>query len=172
MGRSPKLDCDASSYRATKKNTIFPLLIRLANQVSAMTAIDRPRPTDLGSFPRAEQGRLRSFIRRRVADTGDAEDILQDVFYELVEAYRARWCPWNTPARGCSAWPETRSSIFSGKTTGEAFAERAGERGRRAVVAMEDLLPSPDAGPEAAYTREVLLEELEAGAGGASGRPA
>ena len=46
-----------------------------------------------------EQGWLRNFIQRRVADQGDAEDILQDVFYELVEAYRMM-----KPAEQVTAW--------------------------------------------------------------------
>ena len=109
-----------------------------------------------------EQSRLRNFIRKRVLDEGEAEDILQEVFYELVQAYRLM-----KPVEQVGAWlfrvarnriidrfrkrkPETASSIVSGRTDeGEMFP-------------WEDLLPSPDAGPEAAYAREVLMEEIEA----------
>jgi RNA polymerase sigma factor (sigma-70 family) len=108
-----------------------------------------------------EQSRLRNFIRKRVADTGDAEDILQDVFYELVEAYRAM-----IPVGHTSAWlfRVARNKIVDlfRKKKPEAFAggppggDEDGE-----PFTLEDLLPSPNAGPEAAYAREVLLEELE-----------
>jgi RNA polymerase sigma factor (sigma-70 family) len=108
-----------------------------------------------------EQGRLRNFIRKRVANTGDAEDILQDVFYELVEAYRAM-----IPVEHTSAWlfRVARNKIVDlfRKKKPEAFAGgpiSGNEDGE--PFALEDLLPSPDAGPEAAYARDVLLEELE-----------
>jgi RNA polymerase sigma factor (sigma-70 family) len=108
-----------------------------------------------------EQGRLRNFIRKRVADTGDAEDILQDVFYELVEAYRAM-----APVEHTSGWlfRVARNKIvdlFRKKKPDASINESvmANEEGESLV--LEDLLPSPDAGPEAAYARGVLLEELE-----------
>jgi RNA polymerase sigma factor (sigma-70 family) len=108
-----------------------------------------------------EQSRLRNFIRKRVADTGDAEDILQDVFYELVEAYRAL-----IPVEHTSAWlfRVARNKIVDlfRKKKPEAFAGgTASGNEDDEPFALEDLLPSPDAGPEAAYAREVLLEELE-----------
>jgi len=98
---------------------------------------------------RREQGRLRSFVRRRVADEGDAEDILQDVFYELVEAN------WLTrPVEQASAWlfrvARNRIIDFFRKKRPVHFED-----------GIEDLLPSPDAGPEAAYVRSLLWEELE-----------
>jgi RNA polymerase sigma factor (sigma-70 family) len=111
-----------------------------------------------------EQSRLRNFIRKRVADTGDAEDILQDVFYELVEAYRDL-----APIENAGAWlfRVARNKIVDlfRRKKPEAFIDapiRAGnplEEGES--LTLEDLLPSPDAGPEAAYARGVLLEELE-----------
>jgi RNA polymerase sigma factor (sigma-70 family) len=108
-----------------------------------------------------EQGRLRNFIRKRVIDTGDVEDILQDVFYELVEAYRTM-----VPVEHISAWlfQVARNKIVDlfRKKKPEASINRtinASEEGESLV--LEDLLPSPDAGPEAAYARAVLIEELE-----------
>jgi RNA polymerase sigma factor (sigma-70 family) len=109
-----------------------------------------------------EQGRLRNFIRKRVADEADAEDILQDVFYELVQAYR-----FMKPVQQLGAWmfQVARNRIidrFRRKkpetlTNGPAgLAEEARE------LQWEDLLPSPQAGPEALYARSVLLEELDA----------
>jgi RNA polymerase sigma factor (sigma-70 family) len=111
---------------------------------------------------RREQGRLRNFIRKRVADAGDAEDILQDVFYELVEAYRLM-----QPVEQVGAWlyrvARNRIVDFFRKKRPEALGEgpleTADEEGSHL---LEDLLPSPDAGPEAAYARDVLLEEIDA----------
>src|ERR1700722_14415980 len=108
-----------------------------------------------------DQPRLRNFIRRRVADPGDAEDILQDVFYELVEAYRMM-----KPVEQVTAWlfrvaRNRITDLFRRKSreallTGPATVAEDGE-----VLLLEELLPSPDAGPDAAYARSVLLEELD-----------
>jgi RNA polymerase sigma factor (sigma-70 family) len=99
---------------------------------------------------RREQGRLRSFVRRRVADEGDAEDILQDVFSALVEAN------WLTrPVEQASAWlfrvARNRIIDFFRKKRPVQFEDEG----------IEDLLPSADAGPEEAYLRSLLWEELE-----------
>jgi len=111
-----------------------------------------------------EQSRLRNFIRRRVPDREDAEDVLQDVFYELVEAYRAM-----EPVEQVTAWMfrVARNRII------DLFRKKKREASRnelapttiaedREVLQLEELLPSPDAGPEALYARGVLLEEMEA----------
>jgi RNA polymerase sigma factor (sigma-70 family) len=108
-----------------------------------------------------EQGRLRNFIRKRVANTGDAEDILQDVFYELVEAYRAM-----VPVEHTTAWlfRVARNKIvdlFRKKKPAASINEAVNASEDGESLAIEDLLPSPDAGPEAAYARAVLLDELE-----------
>jgi RNA polymerase sigma factor (sigma-70 family) len=101
-----------------------------------------------------EQLRLRNFIRKRVPGEGDVEDILQDVFYELVEAYRLM-----KPVEQVGAWlfrvARNRITDFFRKKKPEQLDD--GE-----VFQLEDLLPSPEAGPEAAYARGVLLEELDA----------
>jgi RNA polymerase sigma factor (sigma-70 family) len=116
-----------------------------------------------------EQGRLRSFIRKRVPDI-DAEDVLQDVLFELVEAYRLM-----KPIERAGAWlfrvarhriidrfrkrkPET--SLARSASRGADDGEQAADGG-----SIEDLLPSADAGPEAAYARSVLLDEIEAALG-------
>ena len=107
-----------------------------------------------------EGSRLRNFIRRRVPDPRDAEDILQDVFYELVEANRLLM-----PIEHVTGWlfrvaRNRITDLFRRKRpeslSGAAAADEEGEGLR-----IEDLLPSPDAGPEALYARSVLLEELE-----------
>ena len=109
-----------------------------------------------------EQSRLRNFIRKRVADPGDAEDILQDVFYEFVEASRMM-----KPVEQVTAWlfrvARNRITDLFRKKKPEAFASLPGvttEDGEE--LGLEDMLPSPDAGPEAAYARSVLVDELDA----------
>jgi len=100
-----------------------------------------------------ERARLRNFIRKRVADPVDADDILQDVFYELVEATRVK------PLEQVTAWlfrvaTNRIIDLFRKKKpetlTGEEW------------MTLDDLLPSPDAGPDAVYARGVLLDELDA----------
>ncbi len=107
-----------------------------------------------------EQARLRSFIRRRVADRGDAEDILQEVFYEFVEAYRLM-----KPIERAGAWlfQVARNRIvdlFRKKKMGSINEPVAVADDGEALL-LEDLLPSPEAGPEAVFARQVLIEELE-----------
>jgi RNA polymerase sigma factor (sigma-70 family) len=108
-----------------------------------------------------EQSRLRNFIRRRVNDESDAEDILQDVFSELVEAYRLM-----QPIEQVGAWlfRVARNRIidrFRKRTSKpEALREELAIAEDGESVVLEDMLPSPDAGPEAAYARTVLLEEV------------
>ncbi|HKV10539.1 MAG TPA: sigma-70 family RNA polymerase sigma factor [Thermoanaerobaculia bacterium] len=107
-----------------------------------------------------EQGRLRNFIRRHVPDPGDAEDVLQDVFSELVEANRLLM-----PIEHVTGWlfrvARNRITDLFRKKKPESFRETtlADEDGE--LLQLEDLLPSPDAGPEALYARNVLLAELE-----------
>ncbi len=109
-----------------------------------------------------EGSRLRNFIRKRVADREDAEDILQDVFYELVEAYRLM-----QPVEQVTAW---LFSVARNRIT-DLFRKRTREGLRTqpppvtadgGALQLDDWLPSPDAGPDAAYARSVLLEELDA----------
>jgi RNA polymerase sigma factor (sigma-70 family) len=107
-----------------------------------------------------ERSRLRNFIRRRVADPADAEDILQEVFYKLVEANRLLM-----PIEHVTGWlfrvARNRITDLWRKKKPESFSDTsvAGEDGE--LPGIEDLLPSPDAGPEALYVRSVLLDELE-----------
>jgi RNA polymerase sigma factor (sigma-70 family) len=110
-------------------------------------ALERDRP------------RLRSFIRKHVADTGEAEDILQDVFYELLEAYRLM-----KPVEHVTAWlfrvaRNRMVDLFRRKKPASLNSPASVEEedGRT----LEDLLPSADAGPEAVYARSLLLEALE-----------
>src|ERR1035441_10401808 len=107
-----------------------------------------------------EQSRLRNFIRRRVPDPRDAEDILQEVFYELVEANRLLM-----PIEHVTGWlfrvARNRITDLFRKKKPENFSDvMVGDEGGE-LLEIEDLLPSPDAGPEALYVRSVLLDELE-----------
>jgi RNA polymerase sigma factor (sigma-70 family) len=111
-----------------------------------------------------ERARLRSFIRRRVSDAADAEDILQEVFYELIEAARLL-----RPIEQVGAWlfrvarnritDRFRKARFEQAGGSSAAAIAEGEA-QGAEPAFEDWLPAPDAGPEAAYARRLLLEAL------------
>jgi len=112
-----------------------------------------------------ERARLKNFIRRRVPDERDAEDILQDVFYELVEAYRMM-----KPIERVSAWlyRVARNRITDlfrrkrpGAFTSDPVAANSAANEDGEALLLEDLLPSPDEGPEAAYARSVLLDELD-----------
>ena len=107
-----------------------------------------------------EQSRLSSFIRRRVPDPRDAEDILQDVFYELVEANRLLM-----PIDHITGWlfrvARNRITDFFRKKRPESFSETGVTGEDDELLQLEDLLPSPDAGPDALYARHVLLDELE-----------
>jgi RNA polymerase sigma factor (sigma-70 family) len=107
-----------------------------------------------------ERSRLHHFIRRRVPDPGEADDILQDVFYELVEANRLLM-----PIEHVSAWlfrvARNRITDLFRKKKPELFSDAAVVDEDGEMLRLEDLLPSPDAGPEAAYARTLLLDELE-----------
>jgi RNA polymerase sigma factor (sigma-70 family) len=109
-----------------------------------------------------EQSRLRKFIRKRILDEGEAEDILQDVFFELVEAYRLM-----KPIEQAGAWlfRVARNRIidrFRKRRPEAAPRQDFREEEEGEPFPWEELLPSPDAGPEAAFAREVLIEEIDA----------
>jgi RNA polymerase sigma factor (sigma-70 family) len=111
---------------------------------------------------RRDRARLRDFIRRRVTDDGNAEEILQEVFYELVETYRLM-----KPIEQVSAWlfrvARNRITDLFRKRKPVAFSDvpaAVSEDGE--ALRLEDLLPSPEAGPDAVYARSVLIEELDA----------
>lgn len=105
-----------------------------------------------------EQTRLRSFIRRRVADPRDVEDILQEVFSELVEANR-RLMPIDDVVSWLFRVARNRITDLFRKMQPDSFSARAGSDDDERLR-FGDLLPSPDAGPEAIFARNVLLEEL------------
>jgi RNA polymerase sigma factor (sigma-70 family) len=107
-----------------------------------------------------ERSRLRNFIRRRVPDPADAEDILQEVFYKLVEANRLLM-----PIDHVTGWlfrvARNRITDLFRKRREGTFGDTRVEDEDGELLQIEDLLPSPEAGPEALYVRSVLLDELE-----------
>jgi RNA polymerase sigma factor (sigma-70 family) len=124
-------------------------------------ALEQDQP--ISEVVKREQSRLRNFIRRRVPDPRDAEDILQDVFYQLVEANRLLM-----PIEHVTGW---LFRVARNRIT-DLFRKKGPERFSEAVISgeedegddlrqLENLLPSPEAGPEALYARAVLLDELE-----------
>jgi|SRR5215469_6375887 len=110
-----------------------------------------------------EYAGLRRFIRKRVADPGEAEDILQDVFYELVEAYRmlkpieqvTAWLFRVARNRIIDLFRRKKREALSGQSSSSISDDSDSST-------LEELLPSPDAGPEAVYMQNALAEELDA----------
>jgi RNA polymerase sigma factor (sigma-70 family) len=132
--------------------------MRQAVSVEQMTVV---QDEQISETVEREQARLRKFIRRRVPDQGDAEDILQDVFYELVAAYRLM-----EPIEQVGAWlfQVARNRIIDlfRKNKPEPLRNEAmGVAEGGELLMLEDLLPSTDAGPEAAYAQTSLLEALD-----------
>jgi len=107
-----------------------------------------------------EQPGLRSFIRRRVANEADAEDLLQEVFFELVRAHRLL-----LPIDFVTGWlyrvARNRITDLFRKKRSQAFSEAATENDEGELLQFEDLLPARGGGPEAEYLRNLLLEELK-----------
>lgn len=120
----------------------------------------REQDQRLSDVVEREHSRLRNFIRRRVPDPRDAEDILQDVFYELVEANRLLM-----PIDHVTGWlfrvaRNRITDLFRRKKPQSVSEATAGGEDEERLQ-LEEWLPSLDAGPEALYARHVLLDELE-----------
>src|ERR1700675_496652 len=124
-------------------------------RIAGMTEQDRR----ISEIVAKERSRLRNFIRRRVPDPSDAEDIVQEVFYELVEANRLLM-----PIEHVTGWlfrvARNRITDLFRKKRPESFADAAVSDEDDEMLQLEDMLPSPDAGPEALYASNVLLDEL------------
>jgi RNA polymerase sigma factor (sigma-70 family) len=125
-------------------------------RIAGMTEQDR----QISEIVAEQRSRLRNFIRRRVPNPSDAEDIVQEVFYELVEANHLLM-----PIEHLTGWlfrvARNRIIDLLRKKRPEAFSDAAVEGEGGEMLHIEDLLPSPDAGPEALYLRNVLHDELE-----------
>ncbi len=122
------------------------------SSIASMTEQDRR----ISEIVAEERSRLRNFIRRRVPNPLDVEDIVQEVFYELVEANRLLM-----PIDHVTGWlfrvARNRITDLFRKKKPETFSGAAVEDEDGELLRIEDLLPSPDAGPEALYVRNVLL---------------
>ena len=129
------------------------------NEAASLERMALEQDQRITEVVKREQSRLRNFIRRRVPDEFDAEDVLQDVFYRLVEANRLVM-----PIDHVTGWlfqvARNRITDLFRKKKPENFSDVAVETADD-IVLLEDLLPSPDAGPDALYARSVLLDELE-----------
>jgi RNA polymerase sigma factor (sigma-70 family) len=127
--------------------------------VSVISMIEQDR--QIAEALAHEKPRLSSFIRKRVPNPADAEDLLQEVLYELVQAHRLLM-----PIETVTGWlyrvARNRITDLFRKRRPEAFSDVAFEDSDGELLEIEDLLPSPDAGPEALYFRRVLLDELSA----------
>jgi RNA polymerase sigma factor (sigma-70 family) len=128
------------------------------------TALPKPpsaslQDSEIASVVRRERGRLLAFIRKRVADAGEAEDVLQEAFYELVAAYRLM-----QPIEQVGAWlvRVARNRIIDRfrKRRPQLLGDIAADE-EEADSALDRLLPPVEDGPDAALVRELLLEELE-----------
>src|ERR1700690_904831 len=123
--------------------------------ITAMTEKDR----QISEVVAEERSRLRNFIRKRVPNEADVEDLLQEVFYELVEANRLLM-----PIEYVTGWlfrvARNRITDLFRKKKPENFSDAAVINEEGELLQIEDLLPSPDAGPEAIYFGNVLLDEL------------
>jgi RNA polymerase sigma factor (sigma-70 family) len=130
------------------------------NDAAGLTPVANDQDKHISEAVMREQSRLRNFIGRRVADVQDAEDILQDVFYELVEANRLLM-----PIEHLTGWlfQVARNRIIDlfRRTKPDQLGEATVVEPDGETLFLDDLLPSPDDGPEAVYTRRVLLNDLE-----------
>jgi RNA polymerase sigma factor (sigma-70 family) len=127
------------------------------NDVLTSSAQDR----EIAATVRRERGRLLAFIRRRVLDSTEAEDVLQEALYELVAAYRLM-----QPVEQAGAWlmRVARNRIIDRfrKKKPELLADQGVEfEEDEDVGGLEDLLPSPDDGPDAVAIRQLMLEQIE-----------
>jgi RNA polymerase sigma factor (sigma-70 family) len=130
------------------------------DQAVIVKRVARDQDQRISEVVERERARLRSFIRRRVADPRDAEDVLQDVFSALVEANRLLM-----PIEHVTGWlfrvARNRITDLFRKRRPERLAEARGVDESGELLRLEDVLPSPEAGPEARYVRNLLLDELE-----------
>jgi RNA polymerase sigma factor (sigma-70 family) len=125
-----------------------------------LTPVEHEQDKRIFEAVNQEQSRLRNFIHRRVADAQDAEDILQDVFSELVEANRLLM-----PIEHLTGWlyrvARNRIIDLFRKSQPEDFSDLFAADSDSEELLLDDLLPSQADGPEAVYARSVLLNELE-----------
>lgn len=129
-------------------------------ETAGLERMSREQDQRISDVVKREQSRLLNFIRRRVPDPRDAEDILQEVFYELVEANRLL-----VPIDHITGWlfrvARNRIVDLFRKKRPESFSDMDVPGEDDESLRLEDLLPSPEDGPDALYARHMLLEEVE-----------
>lgn len=126
---------------------------------SAISMTDQDR--EISEIIAESRGRLRNFIRRRVANEADAEDLLQEVFFEVIAAYRLtepvqQWGAWMFRVarnRVIDFFRKRKYREMSGEA--QTGADDTGQR------MLEEVLPSANAGPAETYASSVLLEAIE-----------
>ena len=130
------------------------------NEAASLERMALEQDQRITEVVKREQSRLRNFIRRRVPDEFEAEDVLQDVFYRFVEANRLLM-----PIDHVTGWlfqvARNRITDLFRKKKPENFSDADVVNEEGELLRIEDMLPSPDAGPEALYVRHMILEELE-----------
>jgi RNA polymerase sigma factor (sigma-70 family) len=130
------------------------------NEAASLERMAVEQDQRISDVVRQEGSRLLNFIRRSVPDPSDAEDILQDVFYRLVEANRLLM-----PIEHVTGWlfqvARNRITDLFRKKEPENFSDLTVADEDDEGLSFEDLLPSPDAGPEVLYIRNLLLSELQ-----------
>jgi RNA polymerase sigma factor (sigma-70 family) len=141
---------------------LFPFRLQTRTLMSTVDQLIAEQDQSIAQAIERDGGRLRNYIRKHVVDLETAEDILQEVFVELVEAYRLL-----KPIEQVSGWlfRVAKNRIvdrFRGRKLESLSAARYGDgEDDDVAVSLEDLLPSPDRGPEAAYARSLLLDEID-----------
>jgi RNA polymerase sigma factor (sigma-70 family) len=129
------------------------------SELAATQRMSSKQDGQVGEVLERERSRLRGWIRRRLADPNEVEDIVQDVFFEFVQADQLL-----SPIEDVGAWlyrvARNRITDWFRKKKPEALADQVIASNAGDALELEDLLPSPDAGPEAIYARGILIEEL------------
>jgi RNA polymerase sigma factor (sigma-70 family) len=143
------------------KDVVSPVWTRAQITEQRIERMSLEQDQRISDVVKRDQPRLRNFIRRRVPDPRDAEDILQEVFYELVEANRLLM-----PIEHVTGWlfrvaRNRITDLFRKKKPESLSAAISDGENEDDFLQLEDLLPSPDAGPDALYARSMLLDELE-----------
>jgi len=153
---------ETPSHQRIQISTIKAVAVRLQKWVDGTLSITSMIEQDLqiSEVIAEEHARLRNFIRKRVPNEADVEDLLQEVFYELVEANRLLM-----PIDYVTGWlfrvARNRITDLFRKKKPVSFTDAAFEDEEGELLEIEDLLPSSDAGPEALYLRNRLLDELK-----------
>ncbi len=129
------------------------------SELAATQRMTSKQDEQVGEVLERERSRLRGWIRRRLADPSEVEDIVQDVFFEFVQADQLL-----SPIEDVGAWlyrvARNRITDWFRKKKPESLADQVIASNAGEPLALEDLLPSPDAGPDAMYARGILIEEL------------